>query len=43
MQAHTGALQQLAISIKEILIIYLQANLYMMEVIGRVFSPGLNV
>ena len=44
MQAHNGALQQLATpSIKEILIIYLQVYPYMMEVTGRVSFPGLNI
>ena len=39
MQAHTGALQELATQpIKETLIIYLQVYPYMMEVIGGVLS-----
>ena len=44
MQAHTGTLQQLATSTyQRNLIIYLQVYPYMMEVIGRVSFPGLNV
>ena len=39
MQAHMGALQQLASS-KEISIIYLQVYPYMMEVIGKVSFLG---
>ena len=41
MQAHTGALQQLATSpIDVILIIFLPAYQYMMEVIGKVSFHG---